>query len=87
MSPQWSSKKEREEGVGWPEREGLLYRSPDNNEEMIEEIHLENHHSAISKIMSESGKTHQKMFKPFGEMLLGAGDVQGAKGSPLRLHR
>lgn len=49
---------------------------------MTEQIHLENHHSAISKIITESDKTHQKMFKPFGEMLLGAGDVQGAKHHP-----
>lgn len=52
---------------------------------MIEEIYLQNHHSATSKVTNESVKTHQKMLKPFNEMLLGTGCTQGAKVSPLRL--
>lgn len=66
---------------GWPWRKVLLYRRPNNTEEML---YLEKYHSATSKVINESGQGRQKMLKLFGEMWLGAGNSQGAKVSPLR---
>lgn len=68
-------------GGGELQRKAILYTRPDNIEGMI---NLENH-CATSKGINESGKAHQKMLKPFGEILLGVGDVQGPKVSPFRL--
>lgn len=51
-------------GGGELQRKAILYTRPDNIEGMI---NLENH-CATSKGINESGKAHQKMLKPFGEI-------------------
>ena len=80
LSPQWFSKKEGE-GIAEAQRNILLYRSSGNIFKKM--IHWEKQLFATHRVVSESGKDHPKMIKPFGEMLLGAGESVGVQVSPL----